>query len=47
MISEGIPLGAVQVPPDGQPGAQVRLRPVVQEVAHRQQVECLQVFLKG
>ena len=67
MISEGIPLGAVQVPPDGQPivllndrqtiggyprlgaltplalarlaqclpGAQVRLRPVVQEVAHR------------
>ncbi|SFY20001.1 biotin-dependent carboxyltransferase family protein [Pseudomonas sp. NFACC36] len=76
MISEGIPLGAVQVPPDGQPivllndrqtiggyprlgaltplalarlaqclpGTQVRLRPMVQEVAHRQQVECLQVF---
>lgn len=79
MISEGIPLGAVQVPPDGQPivllndrqtiggyprlgaltplalarlaqclpGTPVRLRPVVQEVAHRQQVECLQMFLKG
>ncbi|WP_335943623.1 biotin-dependent carboxyltransferase family protein [Pseudomonas sp. G166] len=77
MISEGIPLGAVQVPPDGQPivllndrqtiggyprlgaltplalarlaqrlpGTQVRLRPVVQEVAHRQQVECLRSFL--
>lgn len=76
MISEGIPLGAVQVPPDGQPivllndrqtiggyprlgaltplalarlaqclpGAQVRLRPVVQEVAHRKQVEYLQRF---
>ena len=76
MISEGIPLGAVQVPPDGQPivllndrqtiggyprlgaltplalarlaqclpGAQVRLRPVVQEVAHREQVEYLQRF---
>jgi len=73
MISEGIPLGAVQVPPDGQPivllndrqtiggyprlgaltplslarlaqclpGAKVRLKPVVQEVAHRQQVEYL------
>ena len=73
MISEGIPLGAVQVPPDGQPivllndrqtiggyprlgaltplalarlaqclpGATVRLRPVVQEVAHREQVEYL------
>lgn len=73
MISEGIPLGAVQVPPDGQPivllndrqtiggyprlgaltplalarlaqclpGAQVRLRPVVQDVAHREQVEYL------
>jgi len=73
MISEGIPLGAVQVPPDGQPivllndrqtiggyprlgaltplalarlaqrlpGAQVRFRPVVQEVAHRQQVRYL------
>ncbi|WP_085724716.1 biotin-dependent carboxyltransferase family protein [Pseudomonas sp. R37(2017)] len=77
MISEGIPLGAVQVPPDGQPivllndrqtiggyprlgaltplalarlaqclpGAQVRLRPVVQDVAHREQVEYLQRFL--
>ena len=77
MISEGIPLGAVQVPPDGQPivllndrqtiggyprlgaltplalarlaqrlpGAQVRLRPVVQEVAHREHVEYLQRFL--
>ncbi|CAI8841013.1 Allophanate hydrolase [Pseudomonas sp. IT-196MI5] len=76
MISEGIPLGAVQVPPDGQPivllndrqtiggyprlgaltplalarlaqclpGRQVRLRPVVQEVAHREQVEYLQRF---
>jgi biotin-dependent carboxylase-like uncharacterized protein len=77
MISEGIPLGAVQVPPDGQPivllndrqtiggyprlgaltplalarlaqclpGATVRLRPVVQEVAHREQVEYLHRFL--
>ncbi|MDR9754716.1 biotin-dependent carboxyltransferase family protein [Pseudomonas sp. SZMC_28357] len=76
MISEGIPLGAVQVPPDGQPivllndrqtiggyprlgaltplslarlaqclpGAAVRLRPVVQEVAHREQVEYLRRF---
>ncbi|MNN29305.1 KipI antagonist [compost metagenome] len=76
MISEGIPLGAVQVPPDGQPivllndrqtiggyprlgaltplalarlaqclpGAQVRLRPVVQEVAHREYVEYLRRF---
>lgn len=76
MISEGIPLGAVQVPPDGQPivllndrqtiggyprlgaltplalarlaqclpGATVRLRPVVQDVAHREQVEYLQRF---
>jgi biotin-dependent carboxylase-like uncharacterized protein len=76
MISEGIPLGAVQVPPDGQPivllndrqtiggyprlgaltplalarlaqclpGAQVRLRPVVQDVAYREQVEYLQRF---
>jgi biotin-dependent carboxylase-like uncharacterized protein len=76
MISEGIPLGAVQVPPDGQPivllndrqtiggyprlgaltpvalarlaqclpGAQVRLRPVVQEVAHREHVVYLQRF---
>jgi len=78
MISEGIPLGAVQVPPDGQPivllndrqtiggyprlgaltplalarlaqclpGAQVRLRPVVQEVAHREHVEYLQRFTR-
>lgn len=76
MISEGIPLGAVQVPPDGQPivllndrqtiggyprlgaltplalarlaqclpGAQVRLRPVVQDVAHREHVGYLQRF---
>ena len=77
MISEGIPLGAVQVPPDGQPivllndrqtiggyprlgaltplalarlaqylpGATVRLKPVVQEMAHREQVEYLRRFL--
>ena len=77
MISEGIPLGAVQVPPDGQPivllndrqtiggyprlgaltplalarlaqclpGAQVRLRPVVQEVAHREQIQYLRQFV--
>ncbi|MHC8368115.1 5-oxoprolinase subunit C family protein [Pseudomonas sp. ZT5P21] len=77
MISEGIPLGAVQVPPDGQPivllndrqtiggyprlgaltplavtrlaqylpGATVRLRPVVQDVAHREQVEYLRRFI--
>jgi biotin-dependent carboxylase-like uncharacterized protein len=76
MISEGIPLGAVQVPPDGQPivllndrqtiggyprlgaltplalarlaqclpGKQVRLRPVVQEVAYREQIEYLRRF---
>ena len=76
MISEGIPLGAVQVPPDGQPivllndrqtiggyprlgaltplalarlaqcmpGVQVRLRPVVQDVAHREHIEYLQRF---
>ncbi|WP_065258251.1 5-oxoprolinase subunit C family protein [Pseudomonas bananamidigenes] len=76
MISEGIPLGAVQVPPDGQPivllndrqtiggyprlgaltplalarlaqclpGAKIRLRPVVQEVAHREHVEYLKRF---
>ena len=76
MISEGIPLGAVQVPPDGQPivllndrqtiggyprlgaltplalarlaqclpGAQVQLRPVVQDVAHREHIEYLQRF---
>lgn len=74
LISEGIPLGAIQVPPDGQPivllndrqtiggyprlgaltplalarlaqclpGEKVRLAPVVQETAHRQQVEYLQ-----
>ena len=79
MISEGIPLGAVQVPPDGQPivllndrqtiggyprlgaltplalarlaqclpGATVRLRPVVQDVAHREQVEYLRRFLNS
>ncbi|POA45116.1 allophanate hydrolase [Pseudomonas sp. MPR-ANC1] len=77
MISEGIPLGAVQVPPDGQPivllndrqtiggyprlgaltplalarlaqclpGAKVRLRPVVQDVAHREHVDYLQRFI--
>lgn len=77
MISEGIPLGAVQVPPDGQPivllndrqtiggyprlgaltplalarlaqclpGAKVRLKPVVQDVAHREQVEYLRRFI--
>jgi len=77
MISEGIPLGAVQVPPDGQPivllndrqtiggyprlgaltplalarlaqclpGAQVRLRPVVQEVAHCEHIKYLQRFV--
>ncbi|UVM37449.1 biotin-dependent carboxyltransferase family protein [Pseudomonas sp. B21-017] len=77
MISEGIPLGAVQVPPDGQPivllndrqtiggyprlgaltplalarlaqclpGAKVRLKPVVQDVAHREQVEYLRRFV--
>ncbi|MCF5703721.1 biotin-dependent carboxyltransferase family protein [Pseudomonas syringae] len=76
MISEGIPLGAVQVPPDGQPivllndrqtiggyprlgaltplalarlaqclpGTQVRLRPVVQDVAHREHIKYLQCF---
>ncbi|MCP1474996.1 biotin-dependent carboxylase-like uncharacterized protein [Pseudomonas sp. EB276 TE3739] len=76
MISEGIPLGAVQVPPDGQPivllndrqtiggyprlgaltplalarlaqclpGAKVRLRPVVQDIAHREHIEYLQRF---
>ncbi|WP_342653381.1 biotin-dependent carboxyltransferase family protein [Pseudomonas sp. F3-2] len=74
MISEGIPLGAIQIPPDGQPivllndrqtiggyprlgaltplslarlaqklpGSGVRMRAVVQEVAHREQVGCLQ-----
>lgn len=79
MISEGIPLGAVQVPPDGQPivllndrqtiggyprlgaltplalarlaqclpGGQVRLRPVVQDVAHREHVEYLQRFTRS
>ena len=77
MISEGIPLGAVQVPPDGQPivllndrqtiggyprlgaltplalarlaqclpGTQVRLKQVVQDVAHREQVEYLRRFV--
>jgi biotin-dependent carboxylase-like uncharacterized protein len=77
MISEGIPLGAVQVPPDGQPivllndrqtiggyprlgaltplalarlaqclpGTQVRLKPVVQDVAHREHVEYLHRFV--
>ena len=76
MISEGIPLGAVQVPPDGQPivllndrqtiggyprlgaltplalarlaqclpGAKVRLRPVVQDIAHQEHVEYLKRF---
>lgn len=76
LISEGIPLGAIQVPPDGQPivllndrqtiggyprlgaltplalarlaqclpGETVRLAPVVQEAAHRQQVEYLRRF---
>lgn len=74
MISEGIPLGAIQVPPDGQPivllndrqtiggyprlgaltplslarlaqklpGSVVRMKAVVQEVAHREQVGILQ-----
>ncbi|SDS27984.1 5-oxoprolinase subunit C family protein [Pseudomonas prosekii] len=77
MISEGIPLGAVQVPPDGQPivllndrqtiggyprlgaltplalarlaqclpGTKVRLRPVMQDFAHREQVEYLRRFV--
>src|SRR5471032_219884 len=77
LISEGIPLGAIQVPPDGQPivllndrqtiggyprlgaltplalarlaqclpGAKVRLRPVVQDVAHREQVGYLRQFV--
>lgn len=76
MISEGIPLGAIQVPPDGQPivllndrqtiggyprlgaltplslarlaqklpGSVMRMRAVVQEVAYREQVVCLQQF---
>ena len=76
MISEGIALGAVQVPPDGQPivllndrqtiggyprlgaltplalarlaqclpGAQVRLRPVLQDVAHREHIDYLRRF---
>lgn len=75
MISEGIPLGAIQVPPDGQPiillndrqtiggyprlgaltplslarlaqklpGSVVRMRAVVQEVAHREQVRFLKL----
>lgn len=73
LISEGIPLGAIQVPPDGQPiillndrqtiggyprlgaltprslarlaqclpGAELRLSPVVQEVAQRQHLQVL------
>lgn len=73
MISEGIPLGAIQVPPDGQPivllndrqtiggyprigaltplslarlaqmlpGSALRLKPVVQTVAHQRQVDYL------
>ncbi|WP_397449316.1 biotin-dependent carboxyltransferase family protein [Pseudomonas sp. NA-150] len=77
MISEGIPLGAIQVPPDGQPivllndrqtiggyprlgaltplslarlaqrlpGAVVRLKPVLQGVAHEQQVRYLRQFV--
>ncbi|WP_053268437.1 5-oxoprolinase subunit C family protein [Pseudomonas chlororaphis] len=77
MISEGIPLGAIQVPPDGQPivllndrqtiggyprlgaltplalarlaqclpGSEVRLMPVVQETAYRQQIEFLRQFV--
>lgn len=76
MISEGIPLGAIQVPPDGQPiillndrqtiggyprlgaltpmslarlaqklpGSVVRMRAVVQDVAHREQVGCLKTL---
>ncbi|KAF0863468.1 biotin-dependent carboxyltransferase family protein [Pseudomonas sp. LD120] len=76
MISEGIPLGAIQVPPDGQPivllndrqtiggyprlgaltplslarlaqclpGNEVRLTPVLQETAYRQQVAFLRRF---
>jgi biotin-dependent carboxylase-like uncharacterized protein len=75
MISEGIPLGAIQVPPDGQPiillndrqtiggyprlgaltpmslarlaqklpGSVVRMRAVVQDVAHREQMGFLNV----
>ncbi|AZD14431.1 biotin-dependent carboxyltransferase family protein [Pseudomonas chlororaphis] len=77
MISEGIPLGAIQVPPDGQPivllndrqtiggyprlgaltplalarlaqclpGSEVRLTPVMQETAYRQQIEFLRRFV--
>lgn len=73
MISEGIPLGAIQVPPDGQPivllndrqtiggyprlgaltplsvarlaqrlpGSTLRLKPIMQSVAHRRHVEYL------
>jgi biotin-dependent carboxylase-like uncharacterized protein len=73
MISEGIPLGAIQVPPDGQPivllndrqtiggyprlgaltplslarlaqrlpGSTLRLRPIVQNVAHQRHIEYL------
>ena len=75
MISEGIPLGAIQVPPDGQPiillndrqtiggyprlgaltpmslarlaqklpGSVVRMKAVVQDVAHREQVRFLKL----
>lgn len=76
MISEGIPLGAIQVPPDGQPiillndrqtiggyprlgaltplslarlaqklpGSVVRMKAMVQDVAHREQVGCLKTL---
>ncbi|MEA9976951.1 MULTISPECIES: biotin-dependent carboxyltransferase family protein [unclassified Pseudomonas] len=76
MISEGIPLGALQIPPDGQPivllndrqtiggyprlgaltplslarlaqclpGSVIRLKPIVQNTAHKQHVRYLQVF---
>lgn len=76
MISEGIPLGAIQVPPDGQPivllndrqtiggyprigaltplslarlaqrlpGSTLRLKPVVQHVAHQRHVEYVKGF---
>jgi biotin-dependent carboxylase-like uncharacterized protein len=75
MISEGIPLGAIQIPPDGQPivllndrqtiggyprlgaltpmslarlaqklpGSVVRMKAVVQDVAHREQVRFLKL----
>jgi biotin-dependent carboxylase-like uncharacterized protein len=76
MISEGIPLGAIQVPPDGQPivllndrqtiggyprlgaltplslarlaqrlpGSTLRLKPVMQTVAHQRQMDYLRVL---